>query len=91
MCEKCEAIRDLLLQAVVQSAALVAERGAPPDFDGWLEANPDACDDLRIAAIPYELAQAAWLRGYIAGRLFAELGLPRPDSAPVPNMPAADA
>jgi hypothetical protein len=84
MCEKCEAIRELLLQNVAESAARVAAQGAPADFDGWLGANPQAIEDLQLARIPYELAQIAWMHGFIAGRLLQELGLP-------PNMPAADA
>jgi hypothetical protein len=88
MCERCEEIRRLLLQAVAESAARVAAGGAPPDFDGWLVANPDALNDLRLAQVPYDQAATAWITGFVAGCLLREWDM---DDQVVPNMPAADA
>jgi hypothetical protein len=80
----------MLLENVAESAARVAARGAPADFDGWLGANPQAIEDLQLARIPYELARIVWMHGFIAGRLLGELGPPSQNEI-VPNMPAADA
>ena len=89
MCEKCEIIREMLLEAVAVSALRVAESGGPADFDVWLEANPTARADLQLAELPFEMVQAIWTQGYVAGSLLAELR----DRAttPQPNMPAAEA